>query len=418
MPKYSARSIEIRLLVAELAKTITPVPLTTLSKGSTSNADSALKRFEENAEKLAETSLSDDKDGCGLSFLGEHQGFPFLMVHARPEYPFNTSSNGVSNGGELQPLHLRTVVNSNPESPSTDLSFLSTTPEPPEHKIVACSDGVAACDAGPEYKSLLNTHQPQALGLRVHPKSSSFQSPIARNSATTRHDLKIDVYLNGDLCASSYVSDRDVQVKRHTGYHFAGLRDGRLTEKPWVLVPPPSGLFQDAADVTGPHQTEGDARNRWAEISDALKLAAVAQGRNKKNELPVSGQYLQSLATVSMPAQLLGLLRTAHKDFAIIDVVVITGKGNKDSTDASYLMRPIPLRLHGFALPMESPLQKVEKPKEQQLSRQLDKPTEQQPVVEHQLPTRSKKSFADQQIASQPFSFHHVPRNSAGKLSV
>ncbi|KAL8723181.1 MAG: hypothetical protein Q9225_000447 [Loekoesia sp. 1 TL-2023] len=467
MPTYYARSINVRLSVADLTKTITPAPINTLCKDSTLNADRAVKRFEEDAidGTLAETPLlCSDQDGCSLGFLGDHLDMPFFMVHAKPEYPFDSSTSGVSKVKEkLPPLRLPAVNGDNPDSPLTDLSSSSLSPilnldstrprvasivhdkqvhtlprRSSVRQLVGTADGennlLPASPQSAEQTSVRpsaatasatsltnelplsetypgrrdsfrecvsNTQQPQALCLRVLPTAESFLRTLDPKAPWTYNDVKTDVYLNGDLCASAYVPERVFHSKGYTRDIFSGARNGRLTEKPWVLVPPLLDVFEHSADLTGPKQAEGDARNRWTEISDALKVAAESYGHNMNNKLSIVGQYLQSLAAIPIPTTLLGMLKTGYKRFAVIDVVVITGKGNKNPADGSYLSRPMPLKLHGYGSGKQSlPIKK------------LDKPEEQQPVAVNRL-SRPKKSFADQQIAAQPFSFHHVPRNSA-----
>ena len=148
------------------------------------------------------------------------------------------------------------------------------------------------------------------------------------------NDIKIDVYLNGDLCASAYLQERIFLRKGHPRI-FSGARTHRLREVPWILKPPLN------ADVSGDGQSEAtqtteDARHRWTTISDGLKLAAEANGRNQHNELPAVGQYLQNLAAVPMPATVPNMLKTSRNRFALIDVVVTTGKGNKDDASGAY----------------------------------------------------------------------------------
>ncbi|KAL8836627.1 MAG: hypothetical protein Q9170_002850 [Blastenia crenularia] len=388
MPTFYVRSLNIRLSVADLDKTITPEPLNTLSKESTLNADRAIKQLEEAAKDgaLLEAPLCLDQWGCNLKFLGDlSQNMPFLMVQATPEYPCNPPVE-VSNTKEKLPVPRLSGPHDNClDSPLTDLSSPPLSPLP-------------TLDV-----SNARQHELRALCLRILPNTKSFIH--AENGEKARNDIKIDVYLNGDLCTSSYIQERDFLSKGYVRNIFSGARNSRLTERPWVLSPPPSAISDASPHPAAIEQIEDDIRNRWTEVSNALKTTAVSYGRNARSELPVIGQYLQNLAEVPVPAILPGMLKTDHKRFAIIDVVVINGKGNKDPADGPYLFRPLPLKLYGYEAENESSLvSSVETSKKQQSEAKGQS-------------SRPRKSFADQQIAMQPFSLHHVPRNSLEPLN-
>ncbi|KAL9005453.1 MAG: hypothetical protein Q9188_001778 [Gyalolechia gomerana] len=496
MPTFYARSINVRLSVAKLDKTITPAPLNTLCKESTLNADRATTQFEDDAKDgtLLETPLCSDKNKCSLEYLGERQDMPFLMVHAKPAYPFNQSTGTLSKAKRKPPpLRLPAVNGDNPDSPLTDFTSSPLTPvsgpdaigsqdvhgldkkqarSRPRRPSIRQLDGTGAAEkdllpasvqqveqklaASPNVSSdsptnpadkirLAGTYsggkdslgkrpstnqQPQAFCLRVLPTTKSFLCSCDPEAKWTYNDIKIDVYLNGDLCASSYISERTYQSKKYTQNTFSGARNGRLIEKPWVLVPPILGIPKDSANPIERNQIEEDTRRRWTAISDALNIAAESHGRDFRNELSVSGQYLQSLAAIPMPPTLPSILNTDHKRFSIIDVLVTSGKGNKDPVQGPYLMRPLLLKPHGYSVKQESSVAREQKSPEKQqpgardsLSRpkksfaneqirEQESLEKQQPVA-RDLSLRPKKSLADQQIALQPFSFLHIPRNSA-----
>ncbi|KAL8942448.1 MAG: hypothetical protein Q9211_001391 [Gyalolechia sp. 1 TL-2023] len=464
MPTFHARAINVRLSVAQLDKTITPTPLNTLCKDSTLNADRATQQFEDDAVygTLPETPLGSDEDKCRLGYLGECQDMPFLMVHTKPAYPFNQDTGIVSKAKKKPPpLQLPTVNGAHPDSPLTEPTSSPLTPvsaldtigsqdvhvsgknqahsrprrpsirpldrtEGAEKDLLPASFGLSeqtlsnvasnsAVSLANEIRPAgtyssgkdsfgtrsLKTPQPQALCLRVLPTRKSFLCSRDPAAAWSYNDIKIDVYLNGDLCASSYVPERAYPSKKYTQDTFSGCRNGRLTEKPWVLVPPVLDILEDSANPIELKRVEEDARSRWTAISDTLDIAAESHGRNFRNELSVIGQYLQSLAAIPMPPTLPSMLNTDHKRFAIIDVLVTSGKGSKDPVQGSYLMRPLSLKLYGYRGKQESPVVREQESLEKQ-----------QPVARDPLP-RPKKSFADQQIALQS---HHVPRSSAGEL--
>lgn len=301
---------------------------------------------------------------------------------------------------------------------------LSTTdPQPPEHDSAVNRPTTATLVIGPAnrpYKSdsspveheasgseTSTTPQPQALCLRVLPTTNSFlRTPNKNRVGWDVNDIKIDVYLDGDLCASTYVAERAFHGKRYTWATFSGARNHRLTEIPWILQPPSSTATAQSDGQIELAQAAEDVKSRWTQISDELKLSAEASGRDQSSELSMLGHYLQKLAEVPVPATLSGMLKAEPKHFAVIDVVITTGKGHKDDASGAYLFRPNPLKLHGYGQHKElSPVKGSENRKKQQ------------PAPKHRS-ERAKKSFADEEIAAQAFLLHHVPRNGVPRNSI
>ncbi|KAL8922696.1 MAG: hypothetical protein Q9208_005009 [Pyrenodesmia sp. 3 TL-2023] len=386
MPTFYARGVNVRLSVANIARSTTSAPLNTLCQASSDNADRASKQLEHDAENggtLAESPLWLDKDDCRLRFLGEQQHMPFLMVYASSKYPFSTIASTRTAKTKQNPLPLRlnaggsivdtngsplTSVSSSPLSPvptiddSNDIDLSTTEPpqaadtgtsisrpvhEPPQPRP-AHTEGLTFCTEAP---------RPQALCLRVLPSAMSFlRTRDAGDLREVVNDIKIDVYLNGDLCASAYVPERAFHGKGYARNTFSGMRNHRLTEVPWILEPPGSNVTETPIE---PAHAAQQANSRWAEISNGLISAAESNGRNNQNQLSMVGEYLQSLAAIPMPVELPGKLKGSPKRFAVIDVVVTTGKGSKDGPSGTYLFRSIPLKLHGFGVHEEPSSAKV-----------------------------------------------------------
>ncbi|KAI4117386.1 MAG: hypothetical protein LQ345_002374 [Seirophora villosa] len=477
MPTFHAGEINIRLSVADLEQTITTAPVNSLSSTSTDNADRATRQFENDAPDgiLAETTLLSDENGCRLGFLGDQQDIAFIMVHAQPKYPHGAATIGASTAKEKPPpLQLATHSGSGDvvDSSLSELSSPPWSPAPPldasasrtkrslgkgqTHSLQRVSsvrqlDGgedegtyvlgtehrspMPGSSAGPliapapidnQSASLRQSEfslskqeaapsgapgpqHPQALCLRVIPSKNTFLRNFnEKKGKWNKNDIKMDVYLNGDLCASTYVSERVFNTNSDAGNAgnariFSGARTHRLKEVPWILKPPANANVSSMGQHEAARTAE-IARNRWKDISDRLTLAADANGRNKKGELPVVGRYLQSLAAVPMPATLLDVLRTSRNQFAVIDVVVIAGKGSKDDVSGDYQFGVLPLELPGYGLHTHSgpPKDDPEARGEQQKDGS----------------SRIKRSFADEEIAAQSFSLHHVPRNSTGGLTL
>ncbi|KAL8940890.1 MAG: hypothetical protein Q9216_002551 [Gyalolechia sp. 2 TL-2023] len=390
--------------------------------GDSSNPDSPLSDF--TSSPLTPTSA--------LGAIGSQDVHSFDKKQAcyRPKGSSIRQLDGTGGAKEyLLPAHLQRHEQTLTASPE---AVVESTTNPANELGLAgtYSDGKESLGDRPS-----KSQQPQALCLRVLPTAKSFLRPSEPEAAWKYNDIKIDVYLNGNLCVSSYVSQRAYHAERQTQDTCSGARIGRLIEKPWVLMPPILDILEDSATPKELKQIEADVNRRWKAISNALNVAAELQGRNSRNELPVIGQYLQSLATIPMPATLPGMLNVDHKRFSIIDVLITSGKGNKDPVQAPYLMRPLSLKLHGYRVKLESSAVKekeslekkqpvagvsTSQPEKSSADAQIKEqgnPEKKQPVA-RELSTRPKKSFADQRTALQPSSFFHAPRNSAGKSKI
>ncbi|KAL8903266.1 MAG: hypothetical protein Q9207_004035 [Kuettlingeria erythrocarpa] len=403
MPTFYARGVNIRLSVADIARTTTLAPLNTLCQASSDNADRASKQLEHDAVNggtIAETPVWIDEDKCRLRFLGEQQHMPFIMVHASLKYPFSvgpaktkqkpsppqliTHSNDGDRNGPPWSSGSSSPLSAAPTTDDSNAIDLSTT-EPPQAAVT----GVSTSNTLHELQNSRAPHTErrttrveslglQALCLRVLPSAKSFL-----RSREVVNDIKIDVYLNGDLCASAYVPERAFHGKAYSRTTFSGARNHRLTEVPWILEPPRSNIMETSIESA---QAMEQANGRWAKISSGLISAAELNGRNSRNRLSMVGEYLQSLAAVPMPEELAGMLRTGPNRFAVIDVVVVTGKGSKEGPSGAYLFRPVPLKLHGFSV-HEAP-----------------SPAKASETRTEQRPARPKRSIADAEAVAQPAS--------------
>ncbi|KAL8853553.1 MAG: hypothetical protein Q9221_001539 [Calogaya cf. arnoldii] len=320
MPSYQTGGVNIRLAVAELDKTITPNPLTHQNKESLANAERAWKEFTERGTTIAETPLLDD-DGCSLGFLGRHRVMPFFMSRVKP--PTQPTLQNLLHDVDSQ------------DSPLTELSTPRLSP-------------FRDLDDAPKanrWSRPQNTTPPgtQALCLRIKPTKNTFlRAGDTRRIKWGGSDMKIDIFLNGDLCSSSYIPESAFHKKEPLRDTFSGVRVGWVTEKPWVVLP--SSIINDSI---GKASASEDVQDRWGQIARALHCAADSYGRNEGNKPSPTSDYLQSLAEYSMPVTLPEMLEAESKRYAIIDVVVVAGKGRKENASAPYLMNPIPLKLEG-----------------------------------------------------------------------
>ncbi|KAL8735343.1 MAG: hypothetical protein Q9166_000888 [cf. Caloplaca sp. 2 TL-2023] len=472
MPTYHTGCINVRLSVADYNKTTTPNPVTHQGRDSIANAEKALKQFEDDSTKgtLTETSLSSDADGYSLGFLGDCRNMPFLMVHAKPQYPFTKPPGKPPGSGSAEkkrppPLQLVPSVPAG-DSQDSPLTELSSPPlSPPFHRrddtgiraTLAINNneesklprqvlrhhhsvGARGSEARPSinqlsvtnspiistsfpmerrfgspsyqlYEDVQGQHQvrplePQALCLRILPTKKDFLYKGGPRMVKWGHnDMKADIFLNGELCSSAFIPETAFYKKDPLRDTFSGVRVGFLTEKPWILAPAVSAFSGIANDANGGRPMPEDAECRWNEIAGALKLAAESLGRNERNAMSPISEYLQSLADLPMPATLPDMLEFGSKRFAVIDVVVITGKGRKEEASAPYLMRPLPLKLPGYGAHRDStPVKALP---------DIDTP----PPRKRHRTARPTRSAADAEILSQQFSLEYVRRGSAGRFT-
>lgn len=172
---------------------------------------------------------------------------------------------------------------------------------------------------------------------------------MKNSKKTLFHDVKIDVYFAGELCASNYVSDRFHSDKHGMTEHivrFSGRRVHHLLEKPWIMLPPgqdPNGRPRPERQNTG---LPGGAKERWDAVSKALMIEAGKLDRGKYGELSVLGDYLSTLAKLEMPSEVEGMQTAGGPKMGIIDVIITAGIGHKDDANSLRLMEPTPIRLN------------------------------------------------------------------------
>ncbi|KAL8950323.1 MAG: hypothetical protein Q9222_003646 [Ikaeria aurantiellina] len=459
MPTYHIKSINLRLSVADLQETSTPNPVNRLCTDGINNANKAVKEFQKHFDNgiLHETPLYADDEEYHLDFLGKHKDIPFLPVHVglpgvsypsddkleKTKEPPGTSLIPHDGGSQMSPL---TDLPSSPQPSSPDTNGgepLATIgsrearfadfgvddhesdgnrsaeqqhpPRRGSRPIERKSTDDRPTTPSPSTRSRRQprverppSSDPQALCLRLVTKPKSFLSThLSTKAATLNHDLKIDVFLNGDLCSSGYITTRSVKQDQAVGNLFSGIRNGRHTEKSWILKPHlPEGPDSTKGSTASSQSHSEGIRRRWAEIGKKLAVAAESSGRNDREELSASGQYLESLASWPMPATLSQRLESTQERFAIIDVIVTTGKGRKEDVRVSYIISPTPLKLLGYGphrAPKESP---STKPRKADLeSRQT---TEQ--------PSTTNLTVADGQILPWQFTLPHMPRTDPNGL--
>lgn len=209
--------------------------------------------------------------------------------------------------------------------------------------------------ANPTIESLLECGDPYAVALQIQ-----FHEEIFSHG---HDDIRFDVFYNGQLAASDYVS-YDMLRLEHSGVAgrpsrivriVSGYRIDECNERPWIIVPEggdPSGDLVDTLRATRP-----SAEDRWKSIGKSLQeiaevFAAPARqggiskgegeavdidsnlniGKKGFDESVVSpfktplADYLMALSSVKMPT---GVVQSPRSVFGVIDVVICAGQGTR-----------------------------------------------------------------------------------------
>jgi len=164
----------------------------------------------------------------------------------------------------------------------------------------------------------------QALELVVDLANSASIPKSCRTFDGSR-DLKIEVFLNGDLVACRYrgalipLSSKPTEV-------FSGRRVGKTVERPWVLHMEPKAQSD--------YLTQHVLQRQWNNTSRTLGDQARSRGTNVKGNIPFTAEYLDSLSNLSMNDVFSSSCFNHSRDStrvkpSIIDVVISYGEGQK-----------------------------------------------------------------------------------------
>ncbi|KAI9734229.1 MAG: hypothetical protein M1834_002331 [Cirrosporium novae-zelandiae] len=247
-----------------------------------------------------------------------------------------------------------------PKTPAPQESIKTTSPCPDKLLPTPYS-------APPHPNQSSSTNLPKALTISValSPKSfiSSFdRQPNIPKPRTNYQDLKIDVFLNGDFCQSTFIPGREAPKIAKSGQPwietFSGRRMERLIERPWILMPPPSSTTRKSPNNPSRTSASGSPvstrthltptpHQRWQTINAALKEESTNWKPNADGSPPLITHYLQALSQTTLPDTLAPLSGT----LGIIDVLIFGGQGRKDTTAAGYMLRPTRIRTGGPSPP-------------------------------------------------------------------
>ncbi|EMC98967.1 hypothetical protein BAUCODRAFT_386324 [Baudoinia panamericana UAMH 10762] len=364
MPKYNAVGITATLSIANLQASCSNV--FDLRMGTEQRADAErIEKVFAGGQLLVEKPVGEDGGEKGvLQFVGINEDVPLLVVeaggtllgaqglkslvkqkddaqalfssHASALQPIATSTlheidHGVTSPGlaltkgfSIQPSAKAALQGEcGPSSKKTKKARKARDKQTKSSPVDALQRSVSSFERVQGY--LDNVNEPQALCLTVDLVNKSFL-PQQRGSTVrvTNKDLKLEVFINGELVGSSFVNTRGSAVElRNDRVRFAGTRLHRQLEKPWVYV----GQAGDPAYST--------SEQRWQATGEALGTEARMRGHNNWGDSPPSAQLLNALSQMHLPDR----LRQKHQ-LAVIDLVITAGSGKKYGPEAGYITEP------------------------------------------------------------------------------
>lgn len=424
MPTLYSRLTTVQLSTSDLAEAITARPVTHQSTEATDNVRDAIGGLIKGSRDatLTEDPLYTDDEQSHIRFLGRNQNMPFFMVHAGKDY-FNLDDNGRRT---RRPARLPSVNDRNKSAVDESLPPRATSKNVLKNSSDFQSERIGlkirflphgtnlnqfAGDSAVENSSGQVPNgaslplKPHALCLTVFLSNASFLRKYdPKLGKTTANDVKIDVYFNGELCSSAYCPER-YRAAAYTMTELiirsSGRRVGRLIEKPWVITPPGQDLDDTLREDkgSGSHGIYTGAMERWAALSKTLTLEAEKSGRDTNGELSVGGEYLASLARLQMPPRVGEIQKEGGPKFGVIDVVVISGRGQKDDASSPQLTEPTALRVKRYG----SEVSQFMKPRRE--------------VNPTSISKEKRRGHADAEIAAQALSIGTTGPRNATKLT-
>ncbi|KAK5170926.1 uncharacterized protein LTR77_004070 [Saxophila tyrrhenica] len=381
MPTYYARGVKATLATCDLHPTLTNDVKLTMGAACRQENERVQKIFSDAKEnaKLDELPVGEDGSAQGIvQFTGVNEDMPMYVVEAgknvRQTWVDGNGSGGSgggtvdgmvdgsgsgtvdsmvdgSGGNGMMDWVAEETNQQNPFFGMSDDSTLTSLGEMPEPYGLGMLDDYGyptAYQASPydlaqpddeqtlvdTLTSPTNNAAERGLILDIDLSYDSFLPALVagRRAGTTEcKDLKVEVFLNGELVEVRYLPGRNAKTaKLQESVRCTGTRVHRQLEKPWV--------YKDGLASAAPAY---EATTRWDAISRALANEAEFRGRDSLGYMPPSAEFLDALAAVQLPPRC-----QSHHGFAIIDVVVTAGRGSKYGADTAYIL--VPTRLDDF----------------------------------------------------------------------
>ncbi|KAK4951032.1 hypothetical protein LTR10_011025 [Elasticomyces elasticus] len=379
MPKYHAVGVSASLSVSNLQSSWSTVFDLRMSAEQRADAERIENGFA-TGRKLPESPIGSDGSTKGVvQFVGEHEDLPIFVVEAGedvgkkgPDQDSMDAEEGMGHGGpvmEVDNMEIESVEYQEDiaegddavkdaermdiDSPLTSLAGTPSPVKPPSSQrrqrpppsptplsarkrtkrakkadaVEGLSSELTSLSDLSHLRSFLDAPDgPQALCLTVE-MGASLLAKAGYDSRKTGRDLKLEVFLNGELVAGSLFNSRGIAVEvKNDKVRFHGTRIHRQSERPWTYQTSKASATQD----------ETLAKERWDRISLSISREAHARGRDKWGVMPPSAEVLCALSKLDLPER----LKRQH-GLAIIDLVITSGTGKKYGPDTAYITKPI-----------------------------------------------------------------------------
>ncbi|KAK0354644.1 hypothetical protein LTR91_011535 [Friedmanniomyces endolithicus] len=302
---------------------------------------------------LPERPLSTEGDGTGvMQFVGANEDMPLFMVEAGDGLAKARTSETAHQAGDpvggLMVANTDCPLTSLSGTPdAVDLTFAVKREQSPAPATTLAGRKRAkkakrAQSVEPDAKPVptsfsdferartfldTNPNEPQALCLTVQTNHKSFLPKNTDGTKRTGKDLKIEVFLNGELVASSFINTRGSAVElKDDKIRFHGTRVHRQSERLWTYQ---SAATADAGDEIL------SALQQWDATSRALEKEARSRGRNKWGDVPPTAELLLALSQHQLPVQL-----SDQPGLAVFDLLITAGYGKKYGPETAYLLAP------------------------------------------------------------------------------
>ena len=355
MPTYSAVGITATLGVASLQESLSKVIDLKMGRHQSNDAK-RIKEVFTHGHNLPEKSIGPGGSDHGvLQFLGPGEDMPCFMVEvgehlARPRLEAGTQSGlGPERPRAREDSHVTDVDKPSMQQSDSPLTSLGATPSSgtptssrvqnplpftPDRASQSRPDSYLFTSLLPDMQrvaEVLGTDQqiggssgPLALGLTIELCAASFLPPLD-HSRYEGSDLKLEVFVNGELAGSTLINKRGSAIDRlENKIRFQGVRVSRQMEQPWVYDP-------EAAR----RRSELAAPARWGATCQALMEEVSARGINRNGGLAPSAELLLALSQHPLPLRL-----ESKNSLGIIDLVITAGRGKKHGPDRAYITAP------------------------------------------------------------------------------
>ena len=335
---YGKKRTTVELSVANVAHATTLDPEGRQGSVVLNEASRISDVFAQGSEHgtLAEYDIPDET-GLHLRLLGEDQSIPFKLVRAGKAFFARDHQTEKKTRRPVVGVKAQTTN----DSAVFDQNFVGSGSNGPEGIVATL----------PSRQAHRRPRQEHALSINIFLSHQTFSyGKLDGHQKKPHNDVKVDVYLNGRLIESRFVThsqfrsngDRatNARAMRARVMRITGNRLSRLIEKPLVLKPSVPRQHRNSQSHAHTNlQCPESLSERWNTVSKALLEEANSYGLTKTGDQSVISNYLQSLGTYPIPSDLSDE-QASGLAIGIIDVVIVHGNGSKQVRDGKYMMEP------------------------------------------------------------------------------